>query len=342
MQPTNHTLSVSSVNLVLFAARQRGADTDALAQSVGIRPEQLRDPDGRVTIRQVQQLWREIVTATGDPNIALHFGEMINPVSIGVLAYVMMHCATLGKAFEKLCQYQDIVCEGIRTEGHRQGDLYSLSLHLTSPDIIYPAYAFNSELSIYLSAIRALTGLPVAPKEIHFSYPRPLDITEHERVFAPARVSFDADVTAMVLDASLLDIPILNASPSLFAMFEQHADELLRRLHKPTLSARVRTEILTLMKGEEPTLATVADRLAMGVRTLQLHLKDEGTTYQQLLDDIRKELAVKHLREPNLSTTDIAYLLGFAEPSVFFRSFKKWTGHTPGAYRNLDGRVSVA
>ncbi|GAB3553997.1 AraC family transcriptional regulator [Spirosoma fluminis] len=342
MQSPDHTLSIASVNLILFAAQQRGADTNTLARAVGIRPEQLRDPDGRVTIRQAQQLWRELVTATGDPNIALHIGEMIHPVSIGVLAYVMMHCTTLGKAFEKLCQYQDIVCEGTRTVGHREGDQFWLSIHLTSPDIIYPAYVLNSELSVYLSAIRALTGMPVAAQEIRFAYPRPLDISEHERVFAPARVSFDADVTTMVLDAALLDTPILNASPSLSVLFEQHADDLLRRLQKPTLSARVRTEIIALMKGEEPTLAIVADRLAMGVRTLQLHLKDEGTTYQQLLDDIRKELAVKHLREPNLSTTDIAYLLGFAEPSVFFRSFKKWTGHTPGAYRNLNSQVRAA
>ncbi|MFD2570692.1 AraC family transcriptional regulator [Spirosoma soli] len=330
---TDHTLSVASVNLILFAARQKGANAEQLAQSIGVSTDQLRDPDGRIAIRQVQALWREIVAATGDPNIALKLGEMINPAGVGVLAYVMMHCPTLGKAFEKLCQYQDIVCEGIRTVGHQEGEQYILSLELISPDIIYPAYAVNSELSIYLSAIRAMTGLHITAREVRFSYPRPLDITEHERVFSPAQLSFDADVTAMVLDAALLNTPIMNASPSLFTLFNQHADDLLQRLHKPTLSARVRAEIITLMKGEEPTLATVADRLAMGIRTLQLHLKDEGTTYQQLLDGIRKELAVKHLREPNLSTTDIAYLLGFAEPSVFFRSFKKWTGQTPGAYR---------
>lgn len=339
---TNHTLSVASANLILFAARQKGADADVLVRAVGLDPDQLRDPDGRIPIRYIQALWHEVVTATGDPGIALKMGEMINPVAVGVLAYVMMHCPTLGKAFEKLCQYQDIVCEGIRTVGRRENARYTLSLEIISPDIIYPAYAVNSELSIYLSAIRAMTGLHITAQEIRFSYPRPLDISEHERVFAPAKLVFDADETVMVLDAALLDTPVLNTSPSLFALFDQHADDLLRRLQTPTLGARVRAEIVALMKGEEPTLASVADRLAMGVRTLQLHLKDEGTTYQQLLDEIRKELAVKHLREPNLSTTDIAYLLGFAEPSVFFRSFKKWTGQTPGAYRSLDGHVRVA
>ncbi len=332
---TNDTLSIASVNLLLFVARQRGADADALARAVGISPEQLRDPDGRVLIRQMQALWQEIITATGDPNIALQLGELVNPAAIGVLAYVMMHSPTLGGAFEKLCQYQDIVCQGIRTTGKvtPAGNQFALSLHITSADIIYPQHVLNSELSIYLSAIRALTGHRITADAIHFAYPKPVDIREHERVFAPAQLTFDAPETAMILDASLLDIPVLNANPSLSVLFEKHADTMLDQLKTPTLPSRVKGEIISLMKGEEPTLATVADRLAMGVRTMQLHLKELGTSYQHILDETRHELAVSHLREQNMSTTDIAYLLGFAEPSVFFRSFKKWTGQTPGAFR---------
>ncbi|GAB4046304.1 AraC family transcriptional regulator [Spirosoma litoris] len=338
MLTTNDTLSVASINLILFAARQRGADADALAHAVGISSEQLRDPDSRVLVRQVQALWREVITTTGDPNIALQLGELVNPVAIGVLAYVMMHSPTLGKAFDKLCQYQDIVCEGIRTSGkliesETLGKQFMLSLQITSADIIYPQHALNSEFSIYLSAMRALTGHRIEAREIWFSYPRPVDTREHERVFAPARLVFDAPETAMFLDTVLLDLPVLNASPTLSILFEKHATDILSKLKAPSLTSRVKSEIIAIMKGEEPTLANVADRLAMGVRTLQLHLKDAGTTYQQLLDETRKELAVSHLSESNLSTTDIAYLLGFAEPSVFFRSFKKWTGQTPGAYR---------
>ncbi|GAB4037456.1 AraC family transcriptional regulator [Spirosoma gilvum] len=333
MPSTNDTLSIASVNLILFAARQQGVNTESLAHSVGITPEQLRDPDGRVFIHQIQSLWREIVAATHDPTIALRLGELVNPVAIGVLAYVMMHSPTLGKAFEKLCQYQDIVCEGIATTGEVTGNQFTLSLRITSADIIYPEYTLNSELSVYLSAVRALSGLPITAQEIRFSYPKPADIQEHERIFSPARLTFDAPQTAMVFDAALLDVPILNANPSLSMLFEKHANDILGRLKTPSLTSRVKAEIVAIMKGEEPTLAMVADRLAMGIRTLQLHLKEAGTSYQQLLDETRKELAVRHLREPNLSTTDIAYLLGFAEPSVFFRSFKKWTGQTPGAYR---------
>lgn len=184
-----HTLSVASVNLILFAARQRGVDTDALGRAAGINPATLTDPDGRIAIRQVQQLWRELVAVTNDPAFALKLGELINPVTVGTLAYVMMHCPTLGRAFEKLFHYQDIVCEGVNTSGRRVqsdtfGPVFELTLTIISPDIIYPDYVLNSELSIYLSAIRALTGQVVRPLEVRFAYPRPLD-SPNTSVFLP-------------------------------------------------------------------------------------------------------------------------------------------------------------
>lgn len=83
---TDDTLSVASINLLLFVAKQQGADADALAHAVGISPQQRQDPDGRVLIRQIQALWREVIAATSDPDLALRLGELINPVSIGVLA----------------------------------------------------------------------------------------------------------------------------------------------------------------------------------------------------------------------------------------------------------------
>ena len=100
-----------------------------------------------------------------------------------------------------------------------------------------------------------------------------------------------------------------------------------------TLGYRVRQAITEGLKGEEPKLGSIARHLAMSERSIQLKLKEEGLTYQQLLDEVRKEMALSHLQEPYLSTTDIAYLLGFSEPSVFSRAFKKWTGTIPNAYR---------
>ena len=99
------TLSVSSFNLILFTAQQKGADYDLLCQKMGLTADILQNPDGRLPITQVQKLWKEAVDMTGDEHLALHLGKSINTVGVGILAYVMMHCPTFGKALEKLCQY---------------------------------------------------------------------------------------------------------------------------------------------------------------------------------------------------------------------------------------------
>ena len=99
------------------------------------------------------------------------------------------------------------------------------------------------------------------------------------------------------------------------------------------MAERVQRELARQLKGEEPTITTVARSLAVSVRSLQARLREEGTSYQTLLDEVRKELAQQHLKSGRHTVADVAYLLGFSEPSAFSRSFKKWTGLAPQLYR---------
>lgn len=333
------TLAASSLNLLLWVAGQHGADVPALCQAVGFDPAAAANPDARVPIATIQRLWPLVIEATGDPYFDLHLGALFSFATAGTLAYVLMNAPTLGAAVTQLCRYQDLACQGVRTfqtPAPEWPGAAWLNLELTSAAIVHPRYVLNSELSIYLAAFGTLTGQPVSPLAVHLTYPRPADVAEHEQAFGSMNLVFDAPVSAVAFDAATLARPVLHANPALFPLFEQHAAALLAQLstsQPPTLVERVRGEILRLLKGEAPTLAAVADCLHLGVRTLQLKLKEAGHTYQQLLDNVRRDLAQSHLREPHLSITDVAFLLGYSEPSVFVRSFKKWTGQTPGAFR---------
>ena len=332
------TLSAASVNMLLHAATQRGADAEALRQAAGLPATQLRDPDGRVPLAAMQHLWQLATAATRDPHLDLHLAEQTHPASFGALGYVLLHSATLGAALRQLCRYQDIACNGTRTSLRPLpgGASVELVVEITSAAITNPRYVLNSELTVYLQALRQLSGQPqLVAEAVRLAYPAPPDAREHQRIFAPAPVQFGTADSALRLPAAVLDWPIPSADPQLLALLEPHAAALLARLHKPTatLADRVRREIVRLLAGTVPTLAAVADALCLGARTLQLHLRQAGHSYQQLLDEVRRELAERHLRDHHLSTTDIAFLLGFAEPSVFVRSFRRWTGHTPGAFR---------
>ena len=338
MTPSD-TLAASSLNLLLWVASQQGADVSALCRAIDFDPAAAAGPDARVPIATIQRLWPLVIDATQDPHFDLHLGGLFNFSTAGTLAYVLMHAPTLGAALTQLCRYQDLACQGVRAfqtpAPEWPGGIW-LNVELTSPAIIHPRYVLNSELSICLAAFGTLTGQPVQPRAVHLAYPRPADTREHEQVFGTAALTFDAPTTAVAFDAATLAQPVLHANPALFPLFEQHAAALLAQLptnQPPSLVEKVRGEIVRQLKGEAPTLATVAARLCFGVRTLQLKLKDAGHTYQQLLDAVRRDLAQSHLREPHLSITDVAFLLGYSESSVFVRSFKKWTGQTPGAFR---------
>ena len=333
------TLAASSLNLLLWAAGQHGADVPALCRAIGYDAAATATPDARVPIATIQRLWPLVLEATHDPHFDLHLGRSLDFSAAGTLAYVLLHAPTLGAAIAQLCRYQDVACQGVRTTQAPAPEWPGgrwLRVELTSPAIIYPRYVLNSELSIYLAFFATLTGQPVAPLAVHLAYPRPADTREHEQAFGTAALVFEAPVTQVALDAATLARPVRHANPGLFPLFEQHAAALLAQLpttQPATLVEQVRREIVRQLNGEVPTLAAVADRLHLGVRTLQLKLKETDHTYQHLLDEARCDLAQRHLREPHLSTTDIAFLLGYSEPSVFVRSFKKWTGQTPGAFR---------
>ena len=333
------TLAASSLNLLLGVAGQHGADVPALCRAIDYDAALTTNPDARVPIATIQRLWPLVIAATHDPYFDLHLGRSLNFAAVGTLAYVLLHAPTLGAAITQLCRYQDLACQGVRTSQAAApewpGGMW-LRVELTSPAIIHPRYVLNSELSIYSAVFATLTGQPVVPLAVRLAYPRPADTREHERAFGTAALAFDAPVTQVAFDAATLAQPVLHANPGLFPLVEQHAAALLAQLptnQPPTLVEQVRREIVCQLQGAVPTLAAVADRLHLGVRTLQLKLKESNHTYQLLLDTVRCDLAQRHLREPHLSTTDIAFLLGYSEPSVFVRAFKKWTGQTPGAFR---------
>jgi len=137
-----------------------------------------------------------------------------------------------------------------------------------------------------------------------------------------------------MFDATCLNWPILTSNAALLPLFEQEAEVMLEAIHQTQSHTRqVVQAIAHQLKGELPTIQAIAHKLTISVRQLQRELKTEGTSFQKLLDKTRQELAVRHLKNPMTPINDIAFLLGFSDPSAFNRAFKRWTGNTPRSYR---------
>ena len=307
-------------------------DIDAFLRSLDIEPETVRSPDSYIPIETYLRIQDEAAAYIHDPYLGLHMGEFAQPGSWSILGYLMMNCKTLGEAFEKSGRYQRIIGNLI-TARAELGLGKARLVYFTPPHAPQMSrHCFESTFSSSVRLARTLSGLPLDPLEVTFIYPEPESRAEYERIFhCPVR--FGQKDNSMTLDLRLGSLPVRMANPALLAHFEQYAQGFIAQMEKGDNTTQAVTKII-LSRLDDPSLSIekVAREMAVGVRTLQKRLEAEGLVFSDLLRDIRQQLAKKYLRE-NYSVEQITYLLGFSEPSVFRKSFKKWLGVTPGEYR---------
>ncbi|MGZ9225778.1 MAG: AraC family transcriptional regulator ligand-binding domain-containing protein, partial [Anaerolineales bacterium] len=193
-------------------------------------------------------------------------------------------------------------------------------------------HCFEATFSSSVRMMRNFTGVDIHPLEVTFTYPEPEARSEYERVFG-CPVLFDKKDNSFTIDMSIVNTPILLANPGLLEYFERYAQEFLAEMDRKDEHTRTVTKIiLSKLDDEALSINKVAKEMAVSVRTLQKRLEDEGVLFSDLYKDIRQKLAQKYLRE-NYTVEQITYLLGFSEPSVFRKAFKKWSGITPREYR---------
>jgi AraC-like DNA-binding protein len=167
-----------------------------------------------------------------------------------------------------------------------------------------------------------------------FEHRQPGAVAAHKRIFQ-APVRFSTTRTELVFEARLLALRIPEADPALAELLQRNAQALLgTSCNGNTVADAVRRAIAETSGPGELTLSAIARKLGTGARTLQRRLHEEGSSFHQLVHETRSTLAQNYLRKHNLAICEIAYLLGFSQPSAFHRAFQRWTGVTPRAFRN--------
>jgi AraC-like DNA-binding protein len=248
---------------------------------------------------------------------------------------MMMNCRHMGEAFEKSSRYQRII--GNLIEGNANLRFNKIKVTLSAPPYApeMSRHCFESAITSSIRMIRTLTGQPIDPVQVTFTYPEPESPTEYERVFR-CPVLFNQKANSFTIDLKVIFIPVRYANPELLEYFENYAQEFLADMDRQSEYASTVTKILlSQLDDEDLSIKKVAREMSVSVRTLQNRLKGEGVVFSDLLQEVREKLAKKYLRE-NYSVEDITYLLGFSEPSVFRKAFKKWSGVTPRQYRETS------
>ncbi|WP_272084954.1 AraC family transcriptional regulator [Nannocystis bainbridge] len=317
----------------LVGAALAGVDVEALLADVGIDRRAADDADLRLGPAVRATLWREALQRSGDPALALHAAEAIPFGHFDVVDYVAGAAPTLGEGLAALARYFRIVRADFRLQFEADADEGRLRLEL--PPSFGPAapYSIEFTLACMLTRFRVTTQVRFAPSEMRLGYPEPAHVSEYRRVFAcPLR--FGADATVLRFTRATLELRQPGADARLRVVLERAASEVLARQRAATgLTAQVRQALSQELRGGVPTCEQVARRLAIGVRTLNRQLQAEGTSFRDQLAELRCELALGYLGDRRLAISEVAYLLGFSEPSAFHRAFKRWTGHSPQVWR---------
>lgn len=326
------TVSATVLQQMFLYLHSLHVDIDAFLHSLGVEPASVTAPDAYILNATYLRIQDAAAAYVGDPYFGLHMGEYAEAGSWSILGYLMMNCRTLGEALVKAGRYSRIIGNLIEGRGEVLGDTARL-VYFTPPHA--PAmsrHCFESALASNVRLMRALTGQPITPLAVTFTHPEPPAKDEYVRIFG-CPVTFGQPDNAMTFALSVAYTPIPLANPALLAQFERYADDLLAQLQATEPFTRTVSKIiLARLDDEALSIDAVARELAMSVRTLQNRLETEGVVFSDLLRDIRRQLAQKYLRE-NYTVEQITYLLGFSEPSVFRKAFKKWSGVTPREYR---------
>lgn len=330
-------LTISVTKMMPFL-KTRGIDTKAVLMISGVSPEILNSPDHRLGTLEVDRIIRTIVEITHNEDIGLFAGAGLSKGFSSILGYILMNCVTLEAAIEKYCRYEKIVDQSSSTSLQFQGSEAMLfSATLESPLFNNRQFSDYKIAGIHAYA-RILSGERLFLKKVCFTYPKPENTLEYERIFQ-CPVYFGGFANCLVFDRSFLKLPLIEPNPELLSFFESKAREIMAGFSaSETYTQKVIQVMVGEMRGELPPLEKVAQELKISARSLQIHLKKEGTSFSQIVLNIRRDMAIQYLKSSNISMDEIAYILGFSEPSAFHRAFKKWTLQTPGQYRRGSQR----
>jgi len=329
---------------LLQVAASRGADPARLAKQVGLDLAVLEDQDARIPLGTYVALMRAAKAGTGDPALALHFGEAFEIDELTIVGLIGRACETWEQAFAQLTRYSQLIIDvpvddpkGRRLVVERERGQAWIVDTRSDPN------AFEELTESSFARMAAAVHRKRSPTDtvaaIHFTHKAPAHAAEYARVFE-LPVTFESDRNALLMARDVFK-DVVNPKPSryVFGILSERAEGLLREMDcAVTVRGKVESALLPVLHTGEANMEAVASRLALSRQTLARRLKAEGTSFETLLDELRRRLALAYLEDSKVSVSQCAYLTGFSDAAAFSRAFKRWTGSSPRTYKQSESR----
>ncbi|KAF0804759.1 AraC family transcriptional regulator [Alcanivorax xiamenensis] len=332
MNPEEYAVSAEYLIPFMEVMKKRGFSEEQLLDGTGVRRGCWREAKSRVSATLLRRVARRAVMLTNEPWLGWELGAATPLSSHGFLGYAAMSSETLGDAIELAVKFFRIRSTLIQLESFVEGDWAVLQVNeMLSLGDLAPLLTESLFSSFHFMGLQMLPEVELFG-ELRFSYPEP-DYFQRLRPLIPVPVYFDCAYSQMRFPAERLQYRLRFADPRLARLAEVQCEQELAHIKAPPpLLGQVRRIILA-RSGRFPGVEEVASELHMSSRTLKRKLQQLGTSYQTLLDDLRKGLAVEYLSQSRRSVDDIAAALGYSDASNFARAFRRWTGKSPSDYR---------
>lgn len=320
--------------LIIHRASVLGVQPAHLMSSTGFNAEWLSDPEARMPLAVEEHLWARAADLTHKPSFGLFAAGLIRPGEFDVLDYAVRTAPDLRTALQRLARYNRLLHDLATFEIIPIGETTRIEHRFDVVGVRPCPQAAEFTLASLVVVASQLCGEPVQALSVEFAHAA-LDKLETYREVFGVTPRVKCSVSCLVLPSELLDRPVPAADPGLSRIVMAHAEQLLAASQCPpeNIVTLVRRQLAEGMAHGQTSLQAVARCLNLSERSLQRRLDDQGTRFAYLMDEVRRELAMRYIADEHLALGEVAYLLGFADPSSFHRAFKRWTGITPAAAR---------
>jgi len=328
--------SIPAVLQYLRYAQHHDIDTKKLILKAGIDPLVLINEDGRIKGELFHNLIKELIHEANDPLLGLNTSRFVEPGSYSVQGYMMMSCATLNDVIKRIPPFEKLVGDMGVTSIHPQRKGTKIQWHCAYPNPDVRQQMIDNVLSSWVNYAQWLANQNQSADYILLEHPKPdQSVVDKYQDFYNCPIEFDSNESSIVIPQELLLTPLSQPNKSLLSSLEDQAESQISKLNElqRTFSIRISHSIRIQLKTGVTSKELIAAELNMTTRTLQRKLVNEGSSYQELLNQIRLQMASDMLINTQLGIQDIAYNLGFSDGRSFHRSFKDWTGTTPGKFR---------
>jgi len=293
----------------------------------------------RMSQLEVEALIKNILEFSEDMSFGLDIGMSVHPSDYGTVGYTLMNCSSLYQVFDYAAHHKHASNNGFDVTFFKQANLYHLRIdQLVKSEYLQAIIEFDFASALYLS--RFFVGIEkakkVVPHSVSFKHEALGGLEKYQQVFG-CDVKFNQSVNEIVFSKAVFEIPIRSANPKLFKLMGGKVAQRKKDMEQNlSLKQKIYQYIFENIENGVPSIEHVASEFNMGVSSFKKHLSNESTNYTHVMDNVRKDIALKLIADPLKTILEIANYLGFSNASTFNRAFKRWVNLTPAAYRKKN------